>query len=283
MSPSHAFASILAVGLLASVTLSGARGAAVTLSGAREASAVEGPPERYIPVLDVGATLPDLPLTDQGGRPFSLRSPDGRLAIVSFIYTRCQDANECPLISAKFERLQTAIDPRTMRLVEITLDPRFDTPAVLERYGRAYRARFDRWSLVTGSPEAIEEVTRRLGVTASWVRGDLEHSEELVILSAGGRIAERIQGNDWTDAQALALAQDTVWRQLDPFTRITVALSSGVAAICGNGRSGITLAAAIGIFLVLVVAFSLAARRALRRFPANPDASASNRTRSSSS
>src|SRR5579875_1145615 len=36
-------------------------------------------PERYVPVLQTGALVPDIPLVDQRGKPFSLRSSRGRL------------------------------------------------------------------------------------------------------------------------------------------------------------------------------------------------------------
>jgi hypothetical protein len=35
------------------------------------------PPERYIPVLEVGSSVPELRLVDQSERPFSLRAPGG--------------------------------------------------------------------------------------------------------------------------------------------------------------------------------------------------------------
>jgi hypothetical protein len=35
------------------------------------------PPERYIPVLEVGSSVPELRLVDQSERPFSLRTPGG--------------------------------------------------------------------------------------------------------------------------------------------------------------------------------------------------------------
>ncbi len=215
-------------------------------------------PERYVPVLQTGALVPDIPLVDQRGKPFSLRSSRGRLAIVSFIYTRCPDPTMCPLVSAKFARLQRMIDPSAMRLVEITLDPHFDTPQVLRRYGSAFGASPERWILATGRPDDVEELSRRLGIVSSEDdRGEVVHSEALVVLSPDGRLLDRIDGNRWTADEALELARTESRRASDPLFRMRLALVSGVTAFCGGGRSGITLAAALAIFLGFVIGFAI--------------------------
>jgi protein SCO1/2 len=224
------------------------------------------PPEPYVPVLEPGAMIPDIPLVDQAGRPFSLRRLGGRAALVSFIYTRCGDATMCPLVSAKFSRLQRAIDPATTRLVEITLDPAFDTPAVLERYGRAFGARPDRWTLATGSPGAAGELAKRLGIVSlPGGPGTIAHSEALVAVAPDGRLVERIEGNDWTVEEALAVAGQASRRPVNPIVALTLALASGIGAMCGGGRSGITLAGAIALFAGLLGLFGAIAARTLRK------------------
>lgn len=219
-------------------------------------------PEPYVPALDVGATLPDFRLLDQGGRPFSLTS-GGRASIVAFVYTRCPDPHICTLVSAKFAWLQSRIDPATMRLVEITLDPAYDTPTVLKRYAGAFGVRPDRWTLATGTRAEIETLSRRLGIVASpGPGGIIVHSDALIILDPAARIAARVEGTAWGPDQALALAQSALRQRTNPFARVALALASGVTAICGGGTSGITLAGAIGIFIVLVVALGLVTRYA---------------------
>lgn len=223
------------------------------------------PPETYVPVLDVGAVVPELPLVDEDGRAFSFRKLGGRTAIVAFIYTRCGDAKMCPLVSAKFSRLQRTIDPASMRLVEVTLDPAFDTSAVLRRYGSTFDARPDRWTFVTGSPHAIDELSRRMGVVSTPGQGGaLLHSEALVILDSDGRIVDRLDGNTWTAEQALAVARIAVHQHVNPLVRVSLALSSGIVAICGGRASGLTLAAAIAIFLVILSTIAFVTFRAFR-------------------
>lgn len=220
----------------------------------------------FIPVLDAGATVPDLPLLDQDGRRFSLRLPAGRATILSFIYTRCPDPTMCPLVSAKFSRLQRLIDPRSMHLVTITLDPGFDTPAVLRRYGAAFGEDTRRWTLATGSPRASDELSRRLGIVSTpGDRGLILHSEALVVLDGQGRISQRVDGNAWTPEQALALAREALREDVNPFVVLWLWLTSGIAAICGGGTSGVTVASGIAVFLVLTGAAGLLLYKAFRK------------------
>jgi protein SCO1/2 len=57
------------------------------------------------------------------------------------------------------------------------LDPERDTPEVLKEYGQTFGANFAGWAFLTGSPDAIRDVTRRYGVFASKTAdGDVEHT-----------------------------------------------------------------------------------------------------------
>lgn len=54
-----------------------------------------------------------------------------------------------------------------MALLGVTLDPAFDTPAVLRTYGDSMLKganRFDHWTLATGTVGQVEDVARFFGV-----------------------------------------------------------------------------------------------------------------------
>jgi cytochrome oxidase Cu insertion factor (SCO1/SenC/PrrC family) len=87
------------------------------------------------------------PLVDMNGANVDL---EHGVSIVSFIYTRCPDPRMCPLVTAKFARMAKLLDGTPVHLVEITLDPGYDTPAVLRAYARAAGADGDRWTFATG-------------------------------------------------------------------------------------------------------------------------------------
>jgi len=61
--------------------------------------------------------------------------------------------------------------------VSITVDPERDTTGVLKEYAQAFGANLAGWSFLTGTPAAIQGVTRRFGVYASKSgNGDVDHT-----------------------------------------------------------------------------------------------------------
>ncbi|MGP6157286.1 MAG: SCO family protein [Vulcanimicrobiaceae bacterium] len=217
-------------------------------------------PVPFVPTLGVGDAVPETVLVDQSERPFSFRDLRGETALVSFIYTRCPDANECPLVSGKFLWLQNHSRGEPVALVEITLDPVHDRPAVMQAYGKLFDADPRRWKLLSGDPDAVRELSTRLGGVVSGRRADgaLIHNEAVVVVGPDGRVVDRIEGAGWAPDQVLALARQTASLPSDPWARLRLALTRGVAAMCGGtGVSGIAVWTALLIFvgLVLVIGY----------------------------
>lgn len=218
----------------------------------------------FVPLLQPGDTIPAIPLIDQSGHAFSIAQLRGDAVVLSFIYTRCTDPQMCPLVSSKFERMQQLIGTARVRLLEITLDPRFDTPRVLRAYGQAYKAQPNRWTLATGAPAAIDELAARIGIATRWTRpGTLVHTEAAILIDAEGRIVETIDGNAWTPDQLLARAREAAGGGApSPLIRATLWLTAAIES-CGGSRGALSawemlaiLVLAIGtIFAVLFRAF----------------------------
>lgn len=195
--------------------------------------------QRFIPLMQPGEAVPPIPLVAQDGRSFSLDELHGKAVALSFIYTRCGDARMCPLVSAKFARAQSAIGSEPIRLVILTLDPTFDTPHVLERYGRAFNQNPKVWTLATGSQASIEELAGRFGIaTAVTAPGVIIHTEAAVILGPDGRLARIVYGNDWTAGDLVGYARESLAASSRPASAFRAWLST-VAERCG--ASGVVL------------------------------------------
>jgi protein SCO1/2 len=164
--------------------------------------------------LAIGDLVPNLAFTDQQSRRFLLSSLQGHRYAISLIYTRCQDARMCPLISAKYHQVQTAVTPAS-HLVEITLDPTFDTPAVLARYGKTFGADPRFWHLLTGNPPDIHAFTESLGVQTEFQKTGILHTERLIIVDAQGRIERFIDDPTWapSDLVSILSRSDTPWQR----------------------------------------------------------------------
>ncbi|MGH7757080.1 MAG: SCO family protein, partial [Vulcanimicrobiaceae bacterium] len=119
-----------------------------------------------VKLLAVGDRLPATRFVDQRGRSFSFDRLRGQGVVIGFIYTRCKDINECPLVTAHFHVLQEQFKNQPVHLVELTIDPAHDTPAVLAAYGNAYGEDPRRWTFLTGDPNTVLRFGARLGVTA---------------------------------------------------------------------------------------------------------------------
>ena len=219
----------------------------------------------FVPALQIGDTIPALPLVDQSGRAFSLERLHGDAVVLSFIYTRCPDPNMCPLVSSKFARLQALIGSNRIRLLEITLDPQFDTPRVLRSYAQAFGANPKLWMLATGAPASIGELATRLGIAGQWTApGRLIHTEAVIVVDGDGRVAETIDGNAWTPDQVLALAREAVGVESSPLARAASWLTAAVET-CGGGGGAINALQGLALLGLIAGAIGTVMFRALRR------------------
>jgi protein SCO1/2 len=145
-----------------------------------------------------GDRVPDIALVDQRGRPFRLSSLRGTPYALTFAYTRCADPSMCPLVSAKFERIQRGSAHDHIALVEISLDPAYDRPPVLARYGAMFGADPARWHLATGDPQTVLDFAARFGILErSAGPVTIVHTERLAIVGADGTIERLDDGAGW--------------------------------------------------------------------------------------
>jgi cytochrome oxidase Cu insertion factor (SCO1/SenC/PrrC family) len=103
---------------------------------------------------DKERTLGDFSLTDESGRTVTRTEFDGKILVVSFLFTGC--ALTCPEVTkrmAEIQRLTAA--SADVRLVSLTVDPRSDTPPVLARWGARFGADTNRWCFLTGSKTVL--------------------------------------------------------------------------------------------------------------------------------
>lgn len=104
---------------------------------------------------------PPFSALDQAGRTVTGKALEGHVWIADFIFTRCTTA--CPLISAKMLLLRKAIAAPDVRFVSFSVDPEFDTPAVLSDYARRWNAD-PRWLLLSSKPSDVQNIARGMKV-----------------------------------------------------------------------------------------------------------------------
>jgi cytochrome oxidase Cu insertion factor (SCO1/SenC/PrrC family) len=204
------------------------------------------PPSSRVPLLQIEQTLPtDQSFVNQGGRTFRWSQLRGRSVVLAFMHTRCRDASQCAATSAKFAAVQRDL-PRGSRLLEVSLDPAYDRPAVLRRYGEMFGQDPRYWTLATGDPKSVLEFVRRF-ITVSPGRepADREHSEALAIFNRQQHLVSLTGGTDWQPDEALAEVRQTLGEASNPFDRLKLwsrnigAAFGRVGALCGGAVAGL--------------------------------------------
>ena len=216
--------------------------------------------------LKVGDVMPQTEFFDQLGRGFSFTDFRGQTVVLAFIYTRCKDPRMCPLVSANFHLLQRKLADLPVHLVEITLDPAYDSPLVLANYGRLFGADPARWTLGTGPENVVNDFAARFGIAvfADPVAG-LIHSDRTAIIDRNGNITDLLDAAAWNSDDVVAEVRTLSQVPANPIARIDYELSKASAALCGNSLAGysglLDLALVAAIFCGACLILYYAARK----------------------
>lgn len=108
--------------------------------------------------MDKIAQVPAFKLTDQYGKTVTNADLKGKVWVADFIFTRCP--GPCPLMTMRMSELNQALGDKAkdVELVSMTVDPEFDTPEILKKYGERAGATPQRWKFLTGPRDAMDQV-----------------------------------------------------------------------------------------------------------------------------
>ncbi len=174
-------------------------------------------PERTAPLpaapslVEPGEAVPDQALVDQDGKSFRLSSLRGSAVLLTFIYTRCPLPEFCPRMDAYFGVVQRAIkDGRfrgPVRLLSVSFDPDFDTPAGLKAHAARIGADPALWTFATAPRAEVEAWGARLGL--SLIRdarnpADITHNLRTAVIDPKGRLLRILDGNQWSPDEAIS-------------------------------------------------------------------------------
>jgi len=174
------------------------------------------PPENEVGMatglLEVGEIVPDVALVDQNDQRKSFNDWRGSLTLITFIYTRCPLPDFCPLMDQNFAALQRAAakDPTLtghVKLLSISFDPEFDTPAVLAAHAARLKADPAVWTFATADRVTIDRIAGKFGVSVVRTPADaaqITHTLRTTLIDSDGRIVKFYTGNDWTPGAVLA-------------------------------------------------------------------------------
>ena len=95
----------------------------------------------------------DFKFTDSNGEIVSKNDLLGTPWVASFVFTQC--AGPCPRVTEAIKILHDHYKNKPVKFVTFTVDPKRDTPEVLQRYAKAYGADPERWYFLTGERDDL--------------------------------------------------------------------------------------------------------------------------------
>ena len=154
-------------------------------------------------------TVPQFSLVERSGRKITLSQLRGKIWIADFIYTSCTDT--CPLQTADMARLQDRWrNESDLELVSFSVDPARDTPQVLSRYARQFKADPQRWLFLTGDrPEIVRLIEDGFHLAVAPVSAAnrsselILHSPRFVLVDRQGQIRGYYDNRDAKARQRL--------------------------------------------------------------------------------
>ena len=179
------------------------------------ANAAEQPPDPHaqhrqnmqsdaVKVHKASYVIPDVTLTNEDGMPVRLQEllAGDRPVAVNFIFSSCTTI--CPVMTATMLQLQSQLanDEIIPMYVSISIDPDYDSAAVMKDYASRYGAD---WTFLTGSQRDVMHVLK----TFDAYRGSKINHFALTLMNEG-------DAAEWTRIEGLTSAQELarIWRQI---------------------------------------------------------------------
>lgn len=148
----------------------------------------------------------DVAYQDQDGRRGRVSQLADKPILLTFFYSRCQNAAKCSAAVTRMASLQRLLKQqcldRDVRLLVITYEPQFDTPERLHRFGGDRGLMFGEDALALRLDEAghqsfVDEIEAPVNYNAGWVN---THGVELNLIDADGRIVRKYHTVLWDNA-----------------------------------------------------------------------------------
>lgn len=148
----------------------------------------------------VDVTLAATPMLRQDGSKTTLSQElEGkRPTILAFIYTSCTSI--CPVTSQVLSNVQDLLgaELKDARILSVSIDPEYDTPARLRAYSQKYGAK-PQWQHYTGSLANSVDIQKAFGA----YRGDKMNHAALFYVNSGGN-------KGWVKLEGFPGAQELV-------------------------------------------------------------------------
>ena len=158
----------------------------------------------------------DFEFTNQFGEPFGSEDLKGQYWIANMIFASCPTVCQTMtpnMITLQEEAKKAKID---VQFVSFTVDPNFDDPQGMKKYGEAYHVDFSNYHFLTGyTLEEIKEFSResfKSLIQEIPDSNDIMHSVNFFLVNGEGKVIRFYNGNTDFDARAAIKDLKTIVR-----------------------------------------------------------------------
>jgi protein SCO1/2 len=129
----------------------------------------------------------------------------GKIHIVDFFFTTCPTI--CPIMSSQLSRVHEYFrNDSQLVILSYSIDPRFDTPEVLQAYATKMDATLPGWHFLSGSLESVYDLADAHGAFArpeKTAPGGFEHSAAIILVDGERRVRGVYNGVDAKEVDKL--------------------------------------------------------------------------------
>lgn len=190
----------------------GASALALALPGTRTSLAADMADTALSPKRGPRANFfPNFTLTTHENRQVKFYDDlvEGKVVMINFMYTTCEAT--CPLSTANLKQVHKALGDRVgeeVHMLSISIKPADDTPDKLARYVADHKIGKG-WTYLTGKPDEIEILRRKLGFFDPDPNQDVLKNTHIGILRIGNEKLDR-----WT-ASPILQSPEALLKALD--------------------------------------------------------------------
>jgi protein SCO1/2 len=142
---------------------------------------------------------PEFGFVNQDGDTITNKDLEGKVYLVDFFFTSCPSI--CPIMTANMMKLQERfVHYDDFHTVSFTVDPKRDSPSVLNQYATERMVNTEKWDFLTGEKDSLYSVAYHYLSSAmedSLAAGGFLHTEYFVLVDKEGFLRSRDdeQGN----------------------------------------------------------------------------------------
>ena len=156
--------------------------------------------------LPVKNNLPQVRLMDLDENEFLFSNLEGKVVVLSFIYTNCPDI--CHITSSKLNLFKNSLNndvKENLYFISISFDPDRDTPQVLKKHVQHMNLDLSNWLFVTGNQLNVKKVLEAAGIEPIIKSGPdsksytYSHRDRISLVDREGNIRKHYKGTNFDE------------------------------------------------------------------------------------